>query len=169
VSFAVLLVACGVPSQEDITSESLIAFLQEEYEGVPGADHAVYFHSLVDLNGDDEDEVLVLMLGPGLCGSGGCNMMILEKAIESYRIVTETTITNQPIQVLEPSSNGWRDLAVTVRGGGITAYEAVLRFDGTSYPRNPSAPPAEPLAEAVSGEVVIDFSSPEEGTPLYSP
>lgn len=62
-----------------------------------------------------------------------------------------------PVRVLDSRSNGWRDLTVTVQGGGrIEPVEIELAFDGESYPTNPSVPPARPLQGAASGEILID-------------
>ena len=109
----------------------------------------------VDLNGDGLNEVIVHITDPSFCGTGGCNTLILERSGSGYRTVTDIAIARPPIRVLASYSHGWRDLGVTVVGGGIlTAYEARLRFNGQSYPSNPTVPPAEPLPRAV-GEVLI--------------
>ena len=45
---------------------------------------------------------------------------------------------------------------VGVGGGGIQlGYEAMLPFDGKTYPSNPTVPPARHLSEKVPGEIVI--------------
>ena len=42
------------------------------------------------------------------------------------------------------------------QGGGIQpGYEAELRFDGKTYPANPSVPPARPLKGKPEGEMLI--------------
>jgi hypothetical protein len=106
------------------------------------------------------------LVGRDYCGSGGCNCLVLARKNSSYEVVTKITITQTPIRVLDSVSNGWRSLGVGVRGGGIQpGYEAELRFDGKTYPRNPSVPPARPLKTAVAGEVVIE--SEQNATPLY--
>ena len=67
----------------------------------------------------------------------------------------KATITQLPIMLLDTSSRGWRDVSVTVAGGGIPrAYSARLRFDGRQYPSNPTVPPAIPL-KRMSGRVLI--------------
>jgi hypothetical protein len=53
-----------------------------------------------------------------------------------------------------------------VEGGGIQpGYEAVLRFEGETYPQNPSVPPAEPLVGEVRGKVVVPKDA--VGVPVY--
>ena len=58
--------------------------------------------------------------------------------------MTELTIVRRPIRVLETKSNGWHDIGVIVAGGGIQlGDEAILPFDGKSYPTNPTVLPAK--------------------------
>ena len=123
-----------------------------------------YIAAFRDINDDGTPEAIVYLMGKW-CGSGGCNTLILARHGTSWRIVTNITITRPPIRVLRASSNGWHSLGVWVQGGGIQpGYEAELRFDGKTYPRNPSVPPARRSGKP-AGEVVIP--SAQDGTPLY--
>ena len=116
-----------------------------------------------DLNGDGTPEAIVYLMGPQWCGSGGCHLFILQKSGGSWKTVTSMTITNPPIRILERTLNGWHSLGVGVQGGGIQpGYEAELRFNGKTYPKNPSVPPARRAAGNVAGEVVIkDADNPK--------
>jgi hypothetical protein len=112
-----------------------------------------------DLNGDGIPEAMVYLIGQQWCGSGGCHLFILQKSGGSWKTVTSMTITNPPIRVLDSKWNGWHSLGVRVQGGGIQpGYEAELRFNGKSYPKNPSVPPARRAAGDLAGEVVIKDS-----------
>jgi hypothetical protein len=125
-----------------------------------------YFHAFVDLNGDGKNEAIVYIVGRSWCGSGGCPTLVLASDDSSYRVVTEISITNPPIRVLTRTSSGWPNLTVVVSGGGIQpGYEGELRFNGKTYPGNPTVPPARPMAGKVSEKVVIPSS--RGGTPLY--
>lgn len=151
------------PSQKD----SLKKFVQE-YVSDPRVDDdetARYSSAFVDLKNDGTEEVIVHLSGRSWCGSGGCVTLILAPEGSGYRVVTEATITRPPIRVLSISSHGWHDLSVWVGGGGIQPYEAELRFDGKTYPSNPTVPPARRLLNKVSGKVVI--SDATEEIPLY--
>jgi hypothetical protein len=65
------------------------------------------------------------------------------------------SIVQLPIRLLPTSTRGWRDIGVTVAGGGINpGYMARLRFDGRRYPSNPSVPPAIPMRRT-TGKVLI--------------
>ncbi len=147
---------------------SLRSFLQN-YDEVLARGHdrtTRYFAALVDLNGDGAPEAIVYLSDGGWCGSGGCTTLILARTDSGFRLVTKVTVTRPPIRVLAGTSHGWHDIAVWVRGGGILkGYEAELRFDGKTYPNNPSMRPALHLAGRVAGRIVVPAS--QEGTPLY--
>jgi len=109
-----------------------------------------------DLNGDGVPEAIVYLIGRQWCGSGGCHLFTLQKSGGSWKTVTSMTIINPPIRVLDRKWNGWHSLGVRVQGGGIQpGYEAELRFNGRTYPKNPSVPPARRVAGDLAGEVVI--------------
>jgi hypothetical protein len=119
-----------------------------------------------DLNADGTPEAIVYLIGKKWCGSGGCNTLILAPDGSSWRIVASISITRPPIYVLTDISNGWRSIGVWVQGGGIQpGYEAELQFDGKTYPKNPSVPPARRLERKPVGEVVIP--STQDATLLY--
>ena len=125
-----------------------------------------YIAAFRDLNGDGVLEAVVYLVGNDTCGSGGCDALILMRDKDSWRAVTEMTIVQLPIRVLASSSNGWRDLGVWVQGGGIQpGYESELKFDGKSYPENPSTPPAKRARKGAVGEIVI--GSIKTAVPLY--
>jgi hypothetical protein len=125
-----------------------------------------YVHTFFDLNSDGKDEAIVYLVGREWCGSGGCSTLVLASEASSYKVVTELTVTQLPIRILPGTSNGWCNLGVWVQGGGIQpGYEAELRFDGKSYPENPTVPPARRLERKVTGKIVISASQDE--THLY--
>lgn len=126
-----------------------------------------YVAAFVHLNDTDKEQVIVYFTDQHSCGSGGCQTLILDRQGSSFRVVTSLTIVWPPIRVLNTKTHGWHDLAVWVSGGGIRpGYEARLRFNGSTYPRNPTVPPAQPLTGTVAGTVAIPASA--EGTRLYS-
>jgi hypothetical protein len=68
--------------------------------------------------------------------------------------------------------DGWRDLIVTVSGGGDEPRDVVLSFDGMSYPSDPTVWSAQvklatgEVAETVIEQVAsIDESKPFPSTP----
>ena len=112
--------------------------------------------ALTDLNDDGTAEAIVHLTSNHWCGSGGCTTLILARDADSWKLLTRITITRPPIRVLKRRSNGWHSIGLWVQGGGIQpGYEAELRFDGKTYPPNPSMPPAEPVVGKAEGETVI--------------
>lgn len=121
-------------------------------QSLESSDPARYAAAEVDLNGDGRNEVVAYITGAGMCGSGGCSAVILTPNRSGYRVVTQTSVTQLPIRVLTTRSHGWLDLAVGVGGGGLHAAMARLKFDGTSYPDNPTD---APTMRGASGRVLI--------------
>lgn len=131
-----------------------------------GGDRSTHYEAAFPQLTTGPSDAIVYLSGNEWCGSGGCTTLVLAPDGQSWKIVTKITITRPPIRVLKGGTNGWRSIAVWVGGGGIRpGYEAELRFDGRTYPTNPSVPPARRLSEKADGEVVIP--SAEGARPLY--
>ena len=164
--------SCARGTIESADLARLQGFLSNRYqrvhlEGYPPM-HVAYHVAAADLNGDHVDELLVYIGSEHFCGSGGCNLLILERGGEFFRVVTAMSITRPPIRALDTRSNGWRNLSVTVGGGGILPwYVAELAYDGRRYPSNPSMPPARRLEGAASGETLIDDCRREEANGVF--
>jgi hypothetical protein len=168
-----LLLAClafcsagALPAQPASGEDGLRAYLRARFhaDGTEDRD-ARYVVAQADLNGDGRPEALVYLLSSFYCGTGGCNLLILTPGGHAWRKVAEMTIVNPPIRLLNSASHGWRDLAVTVAGGGARAHEALLAFDGRSYPANPSVPPARALRRPMPGRLLI--ADRERGRPPF--
>jgi hypothetical protein len=141
----------GVDSHKADATESLKKFLRT----LDNDRTARYVLAFRDLNGDGIPEAIVYLTG-GWCGSGGCSTFILTPNGSSWRVVTNIRITRPPIYVLSDMSKGWHSMGVWVQGGGIQpGYEAELRFNGKTYPKNPSVSPALRLETKPVGELVI--------------
>ena len=111
-----------------------------------------YKNATADLNQDGRPEIFVYATDN--CGSGGCDLYVLSPKAGTYRIVMLSSITQLPIRMLPTSTRGWRDIGVTVQGGGILVpYMARMRFNGRRYPSNPTVPPA--VRVRPSGKVLI--------------
>lgn len=88
-----------------------------------------------DLDADGKEDVLALMNGKSAyCGSGGCTLFILKGTGKGFTSLGSVKVVNAPIHVRKSTTNGFRDLLVTVRGGGATPGLASLTFDGKAYP-----------------------------------
>ncbi|RJY08053.1 hypothetical protein [Aurantiacibacter aquimixticola] len=106
-----------------------------------------------DLDDDGRDEAIVHIRSNYYCGSGGCNALVLTPDFNGYRIVMDATVTRTPIAVLDSETRGWSDLVVAYGGGGRDYGRALMRFDGLSYPGNPTVAPAERTSRR--GDVLI--------------
>ncbi|WP_424363476.1 hypothetical protein [Methylocystis parvus] len=164
-SFAGGGIAAAQSSKNSDASSS--ASLKKYLQTLGDDKQARYVAAFEDLDGDGTPEAIVYMLGGEWCGSGGCDTIILQQKGESWKTVTDISITQPPVRVLRSSSKGWRNLAVSVGGGGIpVGYEAELRFDGKSYPDNPTTPPAKRLKDdKAPGKTVI--LSLDHAVPLH--
>lgn len=126
------------------------------------------FDAETDLDGDGSLEVVVHVVSPMLCGTGGCNTLVFTPRGAGYELVTDISVNRPPIRVSERTSNGWHNLIVHVSGGGMTGHEAELAFDGTSYPSNPSVAPATPAPSMDGAEVLIpEFETLTDGRRLF--
>ena len=165
VLLAVLTVAaCG---SMDTTAELGSTGVEPELRALYGefGGEVRYFDGAADLNGDGRPEIVVHVAGPTVCGTGGCPTLVFTPGTGGYVLVTTISITRPPIQLSSRSANGWRNLLVHVSGGGIVeGYVAELRFDGTTYPANPTVPPAERAPDTIGAETLIpDFESFTDG------
>jgi hypothetical protein len=129
-----------------------------------------YFDAAVDLDGDGKQEVVVYAAGPTICGTGGCPIYVFTPLAEGYRPVGSISVARPPVRLSPRSTRGWRNLIVGVAGGGISAGNAELEFDGTGYASNPSVPPARPVESLAGAAVLIpEFHSYTEGKPVPPP
>jgi hypothetical protein len=127
-----------------------------------------YLYNTIDLNGDGRNEVITYLVGSPVCGTGGCTLMIFQPTGSgSYRLISRLTIVNNPIVISDTQTNGWRDLVLYAAGGGPTPGYHILKFNGSTYPSNPSTAPGLPQGTIVTGRAVIaNQISPGIGIPL---
>ncbi len=122
------------------------------------------------MNGDAAPEVLVYVFGQMVCGTGGCNAFVFQSLRGEYNLVTEFSPARNPIIVSEQKTRGWHDLIMFVAGGGVLpGYYAVLSFDGTTYPDNPTVERAAPLKFRARGTAyLVGSASSKSGMILRS-
>jgi hypothetical protein len=119
-------------------------------------DEPTYKYALIDLNGDGILDAVALLTDNRYCGSGGCSMAILRGTSESFLFISSTTITREPIRILQESRHGWKTLSVAISGGGAKSGDVILRFDGKHYPSNPSTQP-HATAKDVVGAITLSL------------
>lgn len=127
-----------------------------------------YFASSVDLNGDNRDEIIVHIVGPALCGTEGCDTLVFTPIGDHFRHVTTIRLTHTPIRVSPRSTSGWRNLVVSVSGSGVRRHNAELRYDGESYPSDPTTIPIRRWARTMGDVVIPPYESIDGGILLAS-
>jgi len=142
------LAVASPQAQTPPADEALKAFLQTKAEDK----ETRYVAVLRDLNGDGTPEAIAYLVGGDWCGTGGCNLFVLQKHGDSWKIVSSVTITYPPVRLLTTTSNDWRDLSVQIGGGGARAGAVNLRFNGKTYRKSPSA---SGRGKDPSGDVII--------------
>ena len=171
-----LLLSLAAAAPNPAPEQSLHRFLQEEFRQeredrikFGGQDPEIrYSAALTDLNDDGFKEALVHVTGNGMCGTGGCFLYVLTREGRGWRKVTAIPETRAPIRLLGTRSHGWHDISVYVAGGGIIpGYDAQLKFDGRTYPTNPTVPPARHLKGTASSRVLIGRNAKQLS--LYQP
>lgn len=112
---------------------------------------AKYKIAEIDLNGDKKKDALVLLEGMMWCGTGGCTMLVFQQAKDGFRMVSSIPLVREPVIVSETSTKGWRDIQVYVSKVG----NVLLKFNGSSYPANPSLETPLPATTKTRGVEVF--------------
>ncbi|MFN9621329.1 MAG: hypothetical protein ACK587_00610 [Cyanobacteriota bacterium] len=119
-----------------------------------------YIWDRIDLNDDGRDEVVARVVGPTVCGTGGCTLLIFrEPSPGRLPLITRMTLFQDPLIVSERHSNGWKELITRVRVDAGTSYYARLPFEDGRYPENPSVPPASPLNRPEPGTALLPWNA----------
>jgi hypothetical protein len=125
------------------------------YDLKRGVDEIRYYYNHIDLNGDGKEETFVLLVGPSVCGTGGCSALVFSTEDDNYKLVSQFTLVNNPIIVSENKTNGWNNLIMQVSGGGIKSFYAEMKFEDDKYPLNPSMQPSVKSGTKVKGTAII--------------
>jgi len=114
-----------------------------------------YYYNKVDLNDDGNPEVFVYLVGPYVCGTGGCSGAIFKKENEEYSLISTFSLVNNPIIISNKKTKGYKDIIMYVAGGGIESFYADIKYDGTTYPSNPSVQPKVKQCTKLEGIAII--------------
>jgi hypothetical protein len=108
------------------------------------------------------DEVLVHLLGPFFCGSGGCSLLLFTPSEGGYSLVNEFPISRLPVIVSPGRAHGWNDLVRLESGGGRPASYVRYTFDDKKYVERERTP-ADEAPEGkryMSGELKSEHAIP---------
>src|SRR5699024_1829381 len=79
-------------SQERSPQEQLKEKLLEIYDA--GLGEVRYFYNSIDLNNDGNQEFVVYVIWPLICGAGGCNTLVSSPTGSKLKQVGEISVTN---------------------------------------------------------------------------
>lgn len=145
---------------------AVVALLRKDYVS-PDLPPTRYLAGRVDLNSDGRPELLVHLVGPMPCGTGGCPTLVFAAGEQGYALQSSIGPARPPIRVSPRSSGGWRNLIVEIGGGGGRSGHAEVAFSGGGYTRNPTVAPAKRIDDLAGTEIVIaDFDSFDDARPL---
>lgn len=149
----------GSTQAQTVTNPALIKAL-ESYIVKQGANPKETQYRIVeiDLNGDKKKDALVLFQDSYWCGSGGCSMLVFTNRNDDFKIVSAISLVRDPVIVSETKTKNWRDIIVHVSGGGGESKNVALKFNGFTYPTNPSL--LKPLASNAKVQGTEVFSDP---------
>jgi len=134
IDFSSIEYICSETEKDMVLEKALVkAFDLEQDEG-----NVRYYYNKVDLNEDGNPEVFVYLVGSPVCGTGGCSAAIFKQVNEEYILLSKFTLVNNPVIINNSKTNGYRDIIMYVSGGGIESFFAWVKYDGTTYPTNPS-------------------------------
>jgi hypothetical protein len=179
ITIALLLLSAAVTAQSPIQDQTQIqliqplsskqrvllgSFLKSHFHSDEAADKTLrYLATSVLLHNGDPPEIVTYVEGRNLCGSGGCGLAILTSDQGALHVLTETTVTQLPVRILNHSTNGWHDITVLARNG-VGGDEVVLKFNGKRYPSNPTLQPGH---QRRKGDGVTLFTYDSVPTTLY--
>lgn len=146
------LTGAPAPAAADAVADRLKAWVKREYADM---ELLMLKSGRADLDGDGRNEVLAYVGGPMVCGTGGCNLVVLKDDGKAFAKVGNISVSQMPVGVLESRTNGWRDLAVTTYGGGAKERIMKVPFDGRKYAQNPTVAPASEV-ETIGTEVIAE-------------
>ncbi|MCP9837052.1 META domain-containing protein [Cyanobium sp. N.Huapi 1H5] len=122
-----------------------------------------YVHARTDLDGDGRQDVLVYLMGPYVCGTGGCTLQVFRQEARGYRLISSFPSSRLPVIVPEARRSRWRDLWRLQSGGGAPATWVREVFDGRGYRTKERIPAAgrQPAGTAVlSGDPSLADGAP---------
>ncbi|WP_297598952.1 hypothetical protein [uncultured Cetobacterium sp.] len=140
--------ATGNKPSEMIRNTAVENAILEAYNLQRGVDTVYYYYTKVDLNGDNIPEYFIYAYGPELSGSGGGSALILSN---NFKEISRFTLVRTPITISRNKTRGWKDIIMQVSGGGANPSTVAMKFNGESYPSNPSTQPALSPNDYVDG------------------
>jgi hypothetical protein len=139
-------------TQRDIKLEKALIreFLLDKYQ-----DRARYYYNKIDLDDDGKPEIFAYLVGSSFCGTGGCSAAIFKEKKNNYYLLAKFSIVKNPVIISDSKTKGYKDIIMNVYGGGIVPFFARLKYDGTTYPSNPSIQPKVEPGTKLAGVAIV--------------
>lgn len=138
-------------------------------------DEIRYLYGYPALGAPGTRHALVLLVGPEWSGTGGATALLFEgkenpkgeRQTFTYRLLAKMSPINAPFLLGPGTSHGLKNITTLVSGGGARAHYVTLKFDGKTYPTNPTVAESTPAGTTLSGTALLaDVLSPESGLRL---
>ncbi|EJO5347041.1 hypothetical protein NRP93_001108, partial [Clostridium botulinum] len=134
IDFSSIKYICSQKQRDKKLEKALI----KEFDLDQYKDSIRYYYNKVDLNEDGNPEIFAYVVGMPVCGTGGCSAAIFEDNKGEYKLLARFSLVNNPVIISNNKTNGYKDIIMNVYGGGIENFFALIKYDGTTYPSNPS-------------------------------
>ena len=163
IDFSSIKYICSL-TEKDMKLEKAI---KKEFDISSNEENIRYYYNKVDLNEDGIPEVFAFLVGPFVCGTGGCSAAIFIEEDGEYKTLSRFSLVRNPVIISNSKTNGYKDIIMYVAGGGIESFFAELKYDGPTYPLNPSTEPKlEPGTKVEGIAIVSDDISKSSGIDL---
>lgn len=122
-------------------------------------DSTRYYYNYVDLNGDGEEEIFVVVVGPYTSGTGG-NSALWVLPYADMVVIQSFTLINTPIIITQDATNGEkfgaRGIIVRRSGGGAKSEWVQLTAQDGEYESVNAAQPVKNLSDITGTAIICD-------------
>lgn len=129
-----------------------------------------YYYNYVDLDGDGNEEIFVVVMGPYTSGTGGSTALhLIQEDTGEWQVKQELTLIQTPIIISDQVTNGNKEIIVMNSGGGAKSNYVKLTTDEGKY-SSVNEGTIIPGLEGVTGKAIIinDIAKDmEQGKGLY--
>lgn len=115
-----------------------------------------YLDAAVDLNADGQAEYLVYVSGGRACNTSGCPTLVFTHLASGFRLLSAIGPSLPPVGVTSTLSKGWRTLIVRAADRDGRPKSVELKFDGQTYPADPTGSSGRVKDTRDQGRIVIN-------------
>lgn len=112
-----------------------------------------YNYNHIDLDGDGNDEIFVVVSGPYTSGSGGSSALIVSEKAGKLHVAQDFTLVNTPVIISDKVVNGHKNIIVPYFGNDKSQY-SVLSYEDGEYTNVPDGKIIDNL-EGIKGIAIL--------------